>query len=621
MKFVDNYDAIVIGSGHAGCEACLALSRLNCKTLLITLNLDSIGFLACNPSIGGTAKGQLAGEIDALGGEMAINADKSLLQLRMLNSGKGPAVQSLRAQVDKVIYHTEMKRTLEKQANLDILQAEVSDILVEDGKVVGITTLAGESFSAKAVVVCTGVYLNAKVIIGDYCKFTGPNGFEPANSLTASLMRLGFDVLRFKTGTPARVDGKSIDYTKFEVQNGDELGHNFSILNKSATKNKQICYLGYTSEKMHEVIRENISRAPLYSGKVKGIGPRYCPSIEDKVMRFADKERHQLFLEPESASTDEVYVQGISSSMPTDVQRAMYKCIPGFENVKIMRFAYAIEYDCIDATQLKPTLESKNIQGLYCAGQINGTSGYEEAGAQGLMAGINSARAINGLSPIVLGRDQAYIGVLIDDLVTKQIVEPYRMMTSRAEYRLILRQDNCDMRLTQLGREIGLVDDKRYRVFKKKLKQIDAVNKILEQRYSPKQINTFLKSHNESTVLNGVTVKELIKRNNISIFDLQNELDLFKDIPYEVLNYINTEVKYEGYIKRENENIEKAHKVETIELPEDIDYSSLSGLRLEARQKLDKIKPGTLGQAKRIDGVSPADINVIMIYLKMKGII
>lgn len=621
MKFVDNYDAIVIGSGHAGCEACLALARLNCKTLLVTLNLDSIGFLACNPSIGGTAKGQLAGEIDALGGEMAINADKSLLQLRMLNSGKGPAVQSLRAQVDKVVYHTEMKRTLEKQANLDILQAEVSDILVEDGKVVGITTLAGENFSAKAVVVCTGVYLNAKVIIGDYCKFTGPNGFEPANSLTASLIRLGFDVLRFKTGTPARVDSKSIDYSKFEVQNGDELGHNFSILNKSATKNKQICYLGYTSEKMHEVIRENISRAPLYSGKVKGIGPRYCPSIEDKVMRFADKERHQLFLEPESASTDEVYVQGISSSMPTDVQRAMYKCIPGFENVKIMRFAYAIEYDCIDATQLKPTLESKNVEGLYFAGQINGTSGYEEAGAQGLMAGINSARAINGQSPIVLGRDQAYIGVLIDDLVTKQIVEPYRMMTSRAEYRLILRQDNCDMRLTQLGREIGLVDDKRYRVFKKKLKQIDQVNKILEQRYSPKQINTFLTSRNESPVLNGVTVKELIKRNNISIFDLQSELGLFEGIPYEVLNYINTEVKYEGYIKRENDNIEKTRKVETIELPEDIDYASLSGLRLEARQKLNKIKPRTLGQARRIDGVSPADINVIMIYLKMKGTI
>ncbi|MBQ3502179.1 MAG: tRNA uridine-5-carboxymethylaminomethyl(34) synthesis enzyme MnmG [Clostridia bacterium] len=621
MEFVDNYDAIVIGSGHAGCEACLALSRLNCKTLLVTLNLDSIGFLACNPSIGGTAKGQLAGEIDALGGEMAINADKALLQLRMLNSGKGPAVQSLRAQVDKVVYHTEMKRTLERQKNLDILQAEVSDILTEDNKVVGITTLAGESFSAKAVIVCTGVYLNSKVIIGDYCKFTGPNGFEPANYLTKSLMRLGFDILRFKTGTPARVDAKSIDYTQFEVQNGDELGHNFSLLNKSTTKNKQMCYLGYTSEKMHDVIRENISRAPLYSGKINGIGPRYCPSIEDKVMRFADKERHQLFLEPESASTDEVYVQGISSSMPVDVQRKMYRCIPGFENVKIMRFAYAIEYDCIDATQLNSTLESKNINGLYFAGQINGTSGYEEAGAQGLMAGINSARAIKGLSPIVLGRDEAYIGVLIDDLVTKNIVEPYRMMTSRAEYRLILRQDNCDMRLTQLGRDIGLVDDKRYRVFKKKLKQINDIQEVLNQRYSPKQINSFLKEYNESEVSNGITVRELIKRNNIEIFDLKNKLNLFEGFSDEVLNYVNTEIKYEGYIKRENDNIEKSRKLETISLPSDLDYSKLNGLRLEARQKLNNIKPITLGQAKRIDGVSPADINVIMIYLKMKGIL
>lgn len=621
MNFVDNYDAIVVGSGHAGSEACLALARLNCKTLLVTLNLDSIGFLACNPSIGGTAKGQLAGEIDALGGEMAINADKSLLQLRMLNSGKGPAVQSLRAQVDKVVYHTEMKRTLERQPCLDILQAEVSEILVENNKIIGITTLAGESFGAKAVVLCTGVYLNAKVIIGDYCKFTGPNGFEPANHLTESLMRLGFKILRFKTGTPARVDAKSIDYSQFEVQNGDNLGHNFSILNKSSTKNKQICYLGYTSEKMHQVIRDNISRAPLYSGKVKGIGPRYCPSIEDKVMRFADKERHQLFLEPESASTDEVYVQGISSSMPVDVQREMYKCIPGFENVKIMRFAYAIEYDCIDATQLKPSLESKTVEGLYFAGQINGTSGYEEAGAQGLMAGINSARAIKGLSPIVLGRDQAYIGVLIDDLVTKTIVEPYRMMTSRAEYRLVLRQDNCDIRLTQLGRDIGLVDDKRYRAFKKKLKQIDEVKEILNKRYSPKQINEFLTTHNENTVLNGVTVKELIKRNNISIFDIKQELNLFDNIPSEVLNYINTEVKYEGYINRENDTIEKAKKLETVDLPEDLDYTQLNGLRLEARQKLNTIKPITLGQAKRIDGVSPADINVIMIYLKMKGIL
>lgn len=621
MNFVQEYDAIVIGSGHAGCEACLALARLNCKTLLVTLNLDSIGFLACNPSIGGTAKGQLAGEIDALGGEMAINADKSLLQLRMLNSGKGPAVQSLRAQVDKVVYHTEMKRTLERQPNLDILQAEVSEILVEDNKVCGITTLAGESFGAKAVIVCTGVYLNAKVIIGEHFKFTGPNGFEPANSLTKSLMRLGFQILRFKTGTPARVDGKSIDYTQFEVQNGDNLGHNFSLLNKSKTKNKQVCYLGYTGEKMHQVIRDNISRAPLYCGLVKGIGPRYCPSIEDKVMRFADKERHQLFLEPESASTDEVYVQGISSSMPVDVQRKMYKCIPGFENVKIMRFAYAIEYDCIDATQLKPTLESKAISGLFFAGQVNGTSGYEEAGAQGLMAGINSARLINNLPPVILGREQAYIGVLIDDLVTKNITEPYRMMTSRAEYRLILRQDNCDIRLTQLGRDIGLVDNKRYKSFKSKLKQIEQVFTQLEIRYSPKQINEFLSKHNENPVLNGVTVKELIKRNNINIFDIREELNLFDGISDEVLNYVNTEVKYEGYIKRENETIEKNKRSEDIKLPQDLDYSSLSGLRLEARQKLNTIKPMTLGQAKRIDGVSPADINVIIIYLKMKGVL
>ncbi len=619
MKFVDKYDTIVIGSGHAGSEACLALARLNCKVLMITLNLDSIAFLACNPSIGGTAKGQLAGEIDALGGEMAINADKSLLQLRMLNSGKGPAVQSLRAQVDKNVYHTEMKKTLEHQANLDILQGEVSEILVEEGKVIGIKTLAGECFEAQAVVVCTGVYLNAKVIIGDYFKFTGPNGFEPANYLTNSLMRLGFKMLRFKTGTPARVDAKSIDYTKFEIQNGDDLGHNFSILNKKKTKNKKVCYLGYTNEKMHEVIRKNISRAPLYSGKVKGIGPRYCPSIEDKVMRFADKERHQLFLEPESSSTDEVYVQGISSSMPVDVQREMYRCIPGFENVKIMRFAYAIEYDCIDATQLKPSLESKNIKGLFFAGQINGTSGYEEAAAQGLMAGINSARKIKGLDPIILGREQAYIGVLIDDLVTKDIVEPYRMMTSRAEYRLILRQDNCDMRLTNLGREIGLVDNKRYKAFKNKLKQIENVNKELDTRFSPKQVNEFFKLHNESLVVNGISLREMIKRNNINIFDIKNYFNVLNNISDEVLRYINTEIKYEGYIKRENEIIEKLKKFDSVELPENLDYSVLKGLRLEARQKLNKIRPHNIGQAKRIDGVSPADINVIMVYLKLNG--
>ena len=471
MNFVQDYDAIVIGSGHAGSEACLALARLGKRTLLTTMNLDSIAFLACNPSIGGTAKGQLAAEVDALGGEIGVNADKSMLQLRMLNSGKGPAVQSLRAQVDKVVYHNEMKHTIERQKNLDILQCEVAEILVDNGKVIGVKTSMNEYFSCKAVVVCTGVYLNSRIIIGDFTKYTGPNGYEPSTMLTKSLMDLGIEIRRFKTGTPARVDGKSIDYLKFEVQPGNDLNISFSPISKKV-RNKKVCYLGYTSSAMHDCIRENISRAPLYSGKINGIGPRYCPSIEDKIMRFADKERHQLFLEPESENSDEVYVQGISSSMPTDVQRKMYSLIPGFERVKIMRFAYAIEYDCINATELKNNLESKKISGLFFAGQVNGTSGYEEAAAQGIMAGINAERYIDNLSPFVLGRDQAYIGVLIDDLVTKDIIEPYRMMTSRAEYRLILRQDNCDIRLTELGRKIGLVDDKRYKIFKKKLKQI-----------------------------------------------------------------------------------------------------------------------------------------------------
>ena len=612
------YDAIVVGSGHAGSEAGLALARMGVKTLMTTLNLDSVAFLACNPSIGGTAKGQLAGEIDALGGEMAVNADKAMLQLRMLNSGKGPAVQSLRAQVDKVVYHTEMKRTIEKQDNLDLLQAEVCEIIVEDNKVVGVKTAVGETFYAKAVILCTGVYLNARIIIGDYFKYTGPNGFEPANSLTDSLMRLGFKILRFKTGTPARVDANSIDYSQFEIQPGDDLNNSYSAINQKPVKNKLECYLGYTSTKMHEIIRKNIDRAPLYSGKVKGIGPRYCPSIEDKVMRFADKERHQLFLEPETASSNEVYVQGISSSMPVDIQRQMYRAIPGFENVKIMRYAYAIEYDCIDATQLKANLESKTISGLFFAGQINGTSGYEEAGAQGLMAGINATRYIQGKPPVILGRDQAYIGVLIDDLITKTIIEPYRMMTSRAEYRLVIRQDNCDLRLTELGRELGLVTDKRYKIFKKKLNEIEKVKKDLDIRLSPKLLTKLFKDKNESETKNGLTIREIIRRNNITIFDVRDYLGYFKDIRKDVLEYINTEIKYEGYIKRENDLIAKSKKAENVKLPE-IDYNSINGLRLEARQKLNKFKPETLGQASRIDGVSPSDINVLMIYLKMRG--
>jgi len=616
---VESYDAIVIGSGHAGSEACLALSRLGKKTLLTTLNLDSIAFLACNPSIGGTAKGQLAKEVDALGGEMGVNADKSLLQLRLLNSGKGPAVQSLRAQVDKVVYHTEMKHTIEKQENLDVLQCEVSNILVENNKVVGIKTSMGEIFSCSAIVVATGVYLNSKIIIGDYEKFTGPNGYEPSTLLTKSLLDMGIEIRRFKTGTPARVDGKSIDFAQFEIQPGDDLNESFSYLSKKIKTNHN-CYLGYTSTAMHDYIRENISRAPMYSGAIKGIGPRYCPSIEDKIMRFSDKERHQLFLEPESASTDEVYVQGISSSMPCDVQRKMYRLIPGFENVDIMRFAYAIEYDCINATELKNNLESKKIHGLFFAGQINGTSGYEEAAAQGIMAGTNAERYIDDKTPFVLGRDQAYIGVLIDDLTTKDIVEPYRMMTSRAEYRLTVRQDNCDLRLTQLGRDIGLVDDKRYRLYRKKLKQIDIVNTALNSMKNPSQLSTLFNSKNENLPKSGLTLRECIKRNNITINDICKHFDILTDIPKTVLDYINTEIKYEGYIKNENEQINKLKKTDNIALP-DIDYSLISGLRLEARQKLNRFKPSTLGSAKRIDGVSPSDINVLLVYLKLKGII
>lgn len=618
-NFIEHYDAIVIGSGHAGSEACLALSRLGKKTLLTTLNLDSIAFLACNPSIGGTAKGQLAGEIDALGGEMGINADKSLLQLRMLNSGKGPAVQSLRAQVDKVVYHTEMKKTIEKQPNLDVLQCEVSEIIVENNKVVGIKTSMGEIFSCSAIVVATGVYLNSRIIIGEHTKNTGPNGFEAATHLTKSLIDLGIEVRRFKTGTPARVDAKSIDYSKFEIQPGEELETSFSHFNKKV-KNKRVCYLGYTSTDMHNCIRENIDRAPLYSGKINGIGPRYCPSIEDKIMRFADKERHQLFLEPESSETDEIYVQGISSSMPSDVQRKMYRLIPGFEQVKIMRFAYAIEYDCINATELKNNLESKKFNGLFFAGQINGTSGYEEAAAQGLMAGINAQRFIDNKEPFVLNRNQAYIGVLIDDLTTKDIIEPYRMMTSRAEYRLILRQDNCDLRLTELGRNIGLVDNKRYKLFKKKLSQIETVNKELNTMCNPAKLTALFIDKNESLPKQGLTLRETIKRNNITIFDIQQHFNLFTDIPKNILEYINTEIKYEGYIKKELEQIEKLKKTESIKLP-DIDYSQIAGLRLEARQKLNKFKPSSIGSAKRIDGVSPSDINVLLVYLKMKGII
>ena len=610
------FDAIVVGSGHAGCEAALALARLKNNTLLLTLNLDSIAFLACNPSIGGTAKGQLASEVDALGGQMGINADATLLQLRMLNSGKGAAVQSLRAQVDKRQYHQTMKDTVEKQENLTILQGEAIEILTKDGVTTGIKTAFGEEIYAKAVVLCTGVYLDSKIIIGEFTSSQGPNGFTNAKLLTNSLRELGFEIRRFKTGTPARVKKSSINYSEFEEQPGDENIQTFSFLTKKQPKNKCLCYLGYTNEKTHEIIRNNLHRSPLYAGVIEGVGPRYCPSMEDKVVRFADKTRHQIFLEPEDITENEIYVQGFSSSMPIDVQEEMYKSVKGFENLEIMRNAYAIEYDCINSLQLTPYLSAKHIKGLYFAGQINGTSGYEEAAAQGIVAGINASRYINNQEEIVIGRDEAYIGVLIDDLVTKGTNEPYRMMTSRAENRLLLRQDNADIRLTPLGRKVGLVDDTRFKLFEKKLKLIEKVKKQCETLIHVKLANAFLLENEETGTTYSLTVKDLIKRSNITIFKIAEKFDMFKGVPKPVLDYVNTEIKYEGYLKRQKRVIEQAKKNEEISLPTDFDYATLKGLRLEAIQKLNKHKPINLGQASRISGVSPADIAVLTIFLR-----
>lgn len=613
------YDAVVIGSGHAGVEAGLALSRLNNKTLLATLNLDSISFLACNPSIGGTAKGQLVSEIDALGGQMGVSADKNILQLRMLNTGKGVAVHSLRAQVDKNAYHSYMKKVLQNQNNLDILQCEIVKILTKDDKVCGVVNNFGEQIKCKAVVVATGVYLNSKIIIGDYTKEQGPNGFVNARGLSQSLIDLGFELRRFKTGTPARISKNSIDYSKFEKQDGDENLQTFSYLTKKQPKNIASCFLGYTNENTHQIIRDNLDKAPLYSGKIKGVGPRYCPSIEDKVVRFADKNRHQIFLEPEDKDGDEVYVQGFSTSMPVDIQEQMYKSVEGFENVKILRNAYAIEYDCINSLELLPTLESKRISNLFFAGQINGTSGYEEAGAQGLVAGINASNKLQNKPPFIIGRDEAYIGVLIDDLVTKGTNEPYRMMTSRAEYRLILRQDNADIRLTPLGRKIGLVDDKRYKIFLKKQKQIESVNKLLNDVVDTKKAKKLLEQKGQSTLVIPHTYKELLKRNEITIFDIKNTFNIFEDVADNVLSYIETEVKYEGYIKRQESSIRQMKHNENIALDKDFDYTQIKGLRLEARQKLNFYKPLSLGQASRISGVSPADIAVLTVFLSMQN--
>ena len=618
-RFVEGkFDAVVIGAGHAGCEAALALARTGFKTVMLTLNLDSIAFMACNPSIGGTAKGQIVKEIDALGGEMGINADNALLQIRMLNRGKGAAVQSLRGQADKNYYHTLMKKTLENTPNLKILQGEAVEVLTDDEgkKVVGVLTSFGGIIECKSVVVATGVYLNGSVIAGEWRQNSGPNGFQASNGgLTENLIKLGFTIRRFKTGTPARVDKRTIDFSLLEVQDGEKDIYPFSFLTKQVPQNQTPCYLTYTNEKTHQIIRDNLHRSPLYGGLIKGTGPRYCPSIEDKVVRFADKERHQLFLEPEGADTNEIYVQGLSTSLPHDVQKAMYRTIKGLENCEIMRYAYAIEYDCIDSLDLYPTLEFKKIEGLYTAGQINGTSGYEEAAAQGLIAGINASLKMRGEQPLILSRDDGYIGVLIDDLVTKGTNEPYRMMTSRAEYRIVLRQDNPDFRLTEKGRKAGLVDDKRYQRFLERKALHEKATAEMNVLVKPKDAESLLKKYGYEKANQGLTKGDLIRR-GIPLTDIIESLGGFDGIDSEILATVEIDAKYQGYLQKGLEQIEKAKKLEEKTLPEDIDYLSIKGLRIEAQQKLNKIRPKNLGQAGRISGVSPADIAVLMVYLK-----
>lgn len=614
----NEFDAVVVGAGHAGCEAALALARLGKKVLLTCLNLDSIAFLACNPSIGGTAKGHLVCEIDALGGEMGINADETAIQIRMLNEGKGPAVHSLRAQVDKINYHTRMKKILEENPNIYLKQAEIVEIIEKNGKICAVKTALGEIFPCKVVVISTGVYLKSRIIIGEFTQNVGPNGFASANHLTQSLMNMGITIRRFKTGTPARINGRTIDFSSLEKQAGeDNIG--FSPLSKNKTKNVAFCYETFTNEKTHEIIRNNLSRAPMFSGTIVGVGPRYCPSIEDKIVRFPNRERHQIFLEPEALSTNEIYIQGVSTSLPADVQNELYASIKGLENAEIMRNAYAIEYDCIDSLELKPSLESKKIDGLFFAGQVNGTSGYEEAAAQGLIAGINAARKIDLKEPLILKRNEAYIGVLIDDLVTKGTNEPYRIMTSRAEFRLVLRQDNADQRLTPIGREIGLVSDERWKKYQEKQEKLQKMREKLNKLIKiDEKLNNFLKNNNESVPVNSLKAVEILKRNNIDIYKLNNEFNLFDESESALLETLNVEVKYEGYIKQQNDEIEKLKQQEKTALPENFDYSAIKGLRIEAVQKLNKIQPQTLGQASRISGVSPADITVLSIYLKAK---
>ena len=615
-KYDEIYDAVVIGAGHAGVEACLALSRLGLKTIVVTLSLDAISFMACNPAIGGTAKGHLVREVDALGGQMGISADYNLLQIRMLNTGKGAAVQSLRGQADKSSYHLFMKRVLEREKNLTILQGEVANILTENGKVCGITTLQGQTFACKGVVVATGVYLNADIIIGEFRQQTGPNGFCRATALTDCLINMGIPTRRFKTGTPARVDKKTINFDAMQIQHGDEKLYPFSFMTDGFIENKEPCYLTYTTEETKKIIMANIARSPLYNGSIKSTGPRYCPSIEDKVMRFADKERHQIFIEPESASTDEMYVQGMSSSLPVDVQISMYHSVIGLEKCRLMRYAYAIEYDCIDSTALYPSLMTKCTEGLFMAGQLNGSSGYEEAAAQGIMAGINCARYITGKAPVILGRESSYIGVLIDDLVTKGTNEPYRMMTARAEHRLNLRQENADERLTPIGREVGLVSDERYARYKEKMSQIEQINEALKTTVSPSVSAPLFEETGSGYVPRaGMSLREILKRSDVTASLLIRHFPQLEKFNIRYLEEVATVAKYEGYLTKQAQAIERTKKLDDKALPADADYLSIEGLRIEARQKLDKIRPLNLGQASRISGVSPADITVLMVWL------